>query len=855
MNKKINRLISLLMIMTMCASVLPVRQACAETITEEEISQHQIVKSRMPVVVSLGDSFSSGEGGEDYYGMEKPAKDRILDEDWLAHRSSTSWPGQLTFENEEGIRVALSEYRYNQFNNEPKPKYNSEKWFFTASSGAVTNDFEESQIKQYHLFPEDEVEKARKQCVAKYGLDLPLEDILMPSMSVIASERDAMRAEMIRLLDQIPHVQSDYRPLDSQQKMLRNADNVDYVTITIGGNDVGFAHIIEQCVLINTDTPGIIQQAASETIKGPALVSRVLDYFQPDNKWLKGIITADKILEYRGLDKMLDDVLRDINRYGEKIKKVYTGIHQEAPDAAIIVAGYPELIYSQGGKATMEAETLGGKVNDTVSQFFFSKYEAETVNRNVRLFNGYLEQWVNEVRRDEKIPIYFVDVTEEFGDHGAYAPEACVNGIFFLARDGELDEFAAVSSGSFHPNANGRKKYAGAVQKYIDNEIELKQITGKVRVVDGNLNVIPASKGYTVELTSESDPSWHYTLKTEADGTFKSEENKGKDRGLTSGEYSIRVLDEKNRECGLLGNSGKPVIQLMYHTSKDLDILVSPGKQKVSGNLTIRTAKNKAVEADFSDDPLMLSFTDRFGRKVVCPAEDQTPITSIGSRGVQYQVELFPGDYTVKAYGGKSGLQYAFSVSGNASDENVSVPIGQDVRNKNLTLLGNSQTYVGKWVDEVKYESVFAISSTTRMILDLGKMMDASLTMEAEADINMYGWGQSGYPTSDQNSETYKGTWQELDDGIVFYLNGDKNGPIYFDLVERNTLKMNLNKLEALASSSSQEGLMMVAVLEVFKLAMSMDVGNLFGMSFGTSMNDMMGVGSTDDLLYFTKQK
>ena len=107
----------------------------------------------------------------------------------------------------------------------------------------------------------------------------------------------------------------------------------------------------------------------------------------------------------------------------------------------------------------------------------------------------------------------------------------------------------------------------------------------------------------------------------------------------------------------------------------------------------------------------------------------------------------------------------------------------------------------------------------------------------------------------DQNSETYKGTWQELDDGIVFYLNGDKNGPIYFDLVERNTLKMNLNKLEALASSSSREGLMMVAVLEVFKLAMSMDVGNLFGMSFGTSMNDMMGVGSTDDLLYFTKQK
>ncbi len=113
----------------------------------------------------------------------------------------------------------------------------------------------------------------------------------------------------------------------------------------------------------------------------------------------------------------------------------------------------------------------------------------------------------------------------------------------------------------------------------------------------------------------------------------------------------------------------------------------------------------------------------------------------------------------------------------------------------------------------------------------------ASLTMEASTAISTYGWSESGLPDSDYQAQAYQGTWRELDDGIVFYPNGDPNAPVYFDLVKRNTLELNLNKLEALASSSSEEGLMMVAVLEAFKLATSMDIGSLFGMSFGTSID------------------
>lgn len=46
-----------------------------------------------PVVVSLGDSYSSGEGVEPFYGQDK---NRTKDQNWLAHRSTKSWPSMLS---------------------------------------------------------------------------------------------------------------------------------------------------------------------------------------------------------------------------------------------------------------------------------------------------------------------------------------------------------------------------------------------------------------------------------------------------------------------------------------------------------------------------------------------------------------------------------------------------------------------------------------------------------------------------------------------------------------------------------------------------------------------------------------
>lgn len=84
------------------------------------------------VIVSMGDSYSSGEGIEPFYGQDLDISQKVHDPDWLAHRSQYAWSGMLTLP-EVGV---MSEHR-------------DENWYFVASSGAKTCDFSDWQEKQY----------------------------------------------------------------------------------------------------------------------------------------------------------------------------------------------------------------------------------------------------------------------------------------------------------------------------------------------------------------------------------------------------------------------------------------------------------------------------------------------------------------------------------------------------------------------------------------------------------------------------------------------------------------------------------------------------------------------------------
>jgi hypothetical protein len=95
--------------------------------------------SRNLIIVSIGDSYASGEGIPPFYGQEDAKKANIQNGymtkpvGWLAHRSVHSWEGMLTL---DGVDGSMSDERNI-----------GTHWFFVAASGATTENLYYSQHK------------------------------------------------------------------------------------------------------------------------------------------------------------------------------------------------------------------------------------------------------------------------------------------------------------------------------------------------------------------------------------------------------------------------------------------------------------------------------------------------------------------------------------------------------------------------------------------------------------------------------------------------------------------------------------------------------------------------------------
>ena len=78
-------------------------------------------QSKSKIMVSMGDSYSSGEGVPEFYDQNLTLKEKVKSMDWLAHRSKKAWSGQL-------ILPSVGKMSDNRNKN----------WFFVAASGAET---------------------------------------------------------------------------------------------------------------------------------------------------------------------------------------------------------------------------------------------------------------------------------------------------------------------------------------------------------------------------------------------------------------------------------------------------------------------------------------------------------------------------------------------------------------------------------------------------------------------------------------------------------------------------------------------------------------------------------------------
>lgn len=306
------------------------------------------------IVVSLGDSYSSGEGIEKFYKQDLDNSIKVNEPDWLAHRSENSWSGQLTV---DGGTSTLSQHKEDG------------TWFFVAASGAVTDNLLNPFVKEYN----------RGKYEGKKSLD--------PQLDIFKSV---------------------------EKKYGKNA--VDYVTISIGGNDVDFSGIITKAVV----TPAFLE---------PGSLSKTLN-----NTW--------------------DDFYAQ-NGIKEDIKNAYIDICNAAgPQAHVIVAGYPKLL-DEGGAGSSSAKG------------------ATIINNSVSRFNLAISEIVHSCQ-DAGYNISFVSVEEAFDGHEAYTSDPYINEVNLLVnplqnKTEDLKDYMVASAYSIHPNYTGATKYAQCVQAEIDS--------------------------------------------------------------------------------------------------------------------------------------------------------------------------------------------------------------------------------------------------------------------------------------------------------------------------------------------------------------------------------------------------
>lgn len=381
-----------------------------EAIGTEEIATISRVQERA-VIVSMGDSYSSGEGIEPFIHQDWSWPDKVRDEDFMGHRSTKSWPLQLRVPNKEVTH------------------------YFVASTGAVTANIDRSEQKQEY----------DRWFNVSGTMTMPLQTYI---------------------LDRI-------------------GSSVDYVTMTIGGNDVKFADIIQKCVT--------------------------------ESSYLNAAIGKESKLE-----KELNSLWNNIGNTMQDIERVYKSVHRKAPNATIIIAGYPQLL-ERSGKGC-----------------FNSEWETWLINSKVSQFNDQIELLVNRCKTSMKIE--FVDVEEAFRGHEAYADDEWINGVILLWKDQDFKAPNVASSYSVHPNGKGAQAYARCVNAKIRElearENNIKTLFGRITIADRDTdltNNLPLP-GATVTLTGTGflDLLDRYTAETGHDGRYSI-------GNLPSGDYRIFI--------------------------------------------------------------------------------------------------------------------------------------------------------------------------------------------------------------------------------------------------------------------------------------------------------------------------
>ncbi|MGA8723467.1 MAG: SGNH/GDSL hydrolase family protein [Acidimicrobiales bacterium] len=221
------------------------------------------------------------------------------------------------------------------------------------------------------------------------------------------------------------------------------------VTLSIGGNDVGFAPVLTSCVS-GPGSPGRTGCAGRDA----AALSKAFG-------WLEhGRAPGQYILP--GVDARGG---RDEDANGEPLPnlvQLYKDIASAAPNAQIIVVGYPELFESSAYSTGTETTACKVGTNLGILDYTISASDVQWLDREANALDQVIGTSVSTAA-GEGVDVSFLDLRPLFVGRGLCdSGRSDLNGLVF---DGA--KFWHRDLESFHPNQSGQNILASALEKQL----------------------------------------------------------------------------------------------------------------------------------------------------------------------------------------------------------------------------------------------------------------------------------------------------------------------------------------------------------------------------------------------------
>jgi lysophospholipase L1-like esterase len=216
-----------------------------------------------------------------------------------------------------------------------------------------------------------------------------------------------------------------------------------YVTLTIGGNDAGFAYALNTCVY-GKDRYGILRYGKPGCASNKSLVS--------------GTISRIDALAGKGSATVVTDSGVDTKVKIHALHTLLADIHRRAPKANIFIADYPLLFSPTFSKSNCQVGTMSivnappafGTIN-----MFATRTDIDWLNSMAYRMDNRIHSEVT-VARSAGVPVTVVGVLHRWDGHGL-----CDTKTPWIQRlSGSYDNSThgtAIYSGSFHPTITGQQ--------------------------------------------------------------------------------------------------------------------------------------------------------------------------------------------------------------------------------------------------------------------------------------------------------------------------------------------------------------------------------------------------------------